>query len=30
MKVEQVMKQNVQVCTWNDTLHTAAKIMWDG
>ena len=29
MNVEQLMSKNVKICTPNDTLEVAARIMWE-
>ena len=29
MKIEQIMQRNVRVCTQDDNLNTAARMMWD-
>ncbi len=29
MKIEQIMQRNVSVCTQDDNLNTAARLMWD-
>jgi len=29
MKIKEIMQRNVKVCTQDDTLNTAARLMWD-